>query len=52
MTKPGPVTGTTRLAGVIGDPTGANEAAGAELFKIAVEQLAEALAEVKRFRFR
>ncbi|MGI9595727.1 MAG: creatininase family protein [Acidimicrobiales bacterium] len=38
--------------GVIGDPTGANRDAGAGLFKLAVEQLVEALGEVKDFRFR
>ncbi len=39
-------------SGVIGDPTGANEAAGAELFKLAVEQLVSALGEIRAFRFR
>ncbi len=38
--------------GVIGDPTGATAAAGADLFKLAVEQLVDALTEVKAFRFR
>ncbi len=39
-------------SGVIGDPTGADEATGAALFKLAVEQLIDALGEVKDFRFR
>ena len=39
-------------SGVIGDPTGANEAAGAELFELAVEQLVAALGEIRAFRFR
>lgn len=39
-------------SGVIGDPTLANEAAGAELFKLAVEQLVSAFGEIKDFRFR
>ncbi len=38
-------------SGVIGDPTGADEVIGASLFKLAVEQLVEALGEVKDFRF-
>lgn len=37
--------------GVIGDPTGASAAAGADLFKLAVEQLVDALGEIKDFRF-
>ncbi len=39
-------------SGVIGDPTGANAAAGSVLFDRAVAQLVEALTEVKHFRFR
>lgn len=39
-------------SGVIGDPTGANETAGAELFKLSVEQVVAALTEIKAFRFR
>lgn len=38
-------------SGVIGDPTGANAEAGSQLFKQAVEQLAEAFGEIKRFSF-
>lgn len=38
--------------GVIGDPTGANEAAGTELFKQAVAQLVEAFGEIRHFRFK
>ena len=38
-------------SGVVGDPTRADEATGASLFKLAVEQLVEALGEVKAFRF-
>ena len=38
--------------GVIGDPTGASDAVGAALFKLAVEQLIAALGEVRDFRFR
>lgn len=37
--------------GVIGDPTEADEATGAALFKMAVEQLVEAMGEVRDFRF-
>jgi len=39
-------------SGVIGDPTGANAAAGQKLFDHAVAQLSEALTEVAQFRFR
>jgi creatinine amidohydrolase len=38
-------------SGVVGDPTRADETTGASLFKLAVEQLVEALGEVKAFRF-
>lgn len=38
--------------GIIGDPTGADEATGAALFKLSVEQLIEAMAEIREFRFR
>ncbi|MGH1489746.1 MAG: creatininase family protein [Acidimicrobiales bacterium] len=38
--------------GIIGDPTGANEPAGAALFKQAVEQLIAAFGEIKEFRFK
>lgn len=38
-------------SGVIGDPTGADEATGASLFKLAVEQLVEAFGEIRNFRF-
>lgn len=39
-------------SGLIGDPKGANAEAGSQLYKQAVEQLAEAFAEISRFRFR
>jgi creatinine amidohydrolase len=39
-------------SGTIGDPTGADDALGAALFKLAVEQLIEACGEIRNFRFR
>jgi len=38
-------------SGLIGDPTGANAEAGAQLHKAAVEQLAGAFSEISRFAF-
>ncbi len=38
-------------SGTIGDPTGANAEVGSQLFKQAVEQLAEAFSEIKTFSF-
>lgn len=38
--------------GTIGDPTGADATTGAALFELSVEQLTEALTEVRDFRFR
>ncbi|MEM7273157.1 MAG: creatininase family protein [Actinomycetota bacterium] len=38
-------------SGVIGDPTGADDAQGAALFKLAVEQLVDAFGEIRSFRF-
>lgn len=37
--------------GIIGDPTGADGAAGAALFKLAVEQLIQGFSEIRSFRF-
>ncbi len=39
-------------SGLIGDPTGADAATGAALFKLSVEQLTEAMTEIRDFRFR
>ena len=38
--------------GTIGDPTGADADTGAALFKLSVEQLIEAMTEIRDFRFR
>ena len=38
--------------GTIGDPTGADADTGAALFKLSVEQLIEAVTEIRDFRFR
>lgn len=51
FSEPGEPDGTPGQ-GTIGDPTGADEATGAALFKLSVGALTEAMGEIRDFRFR